>query len=89
MKKEYIIGFMTAILVFGLYSYTDTNGKYIDHIPREVYNIPVKQKNVIVTKKYDYVRDLLKKGYVCEDVDIVGHSYSNSSTVKYYTMVKY
>lgn len=91
MKKEYIIGFVIGVLLLGTMSYKTTEGQDAYYQTPGV-SIPLMQKNVIITKKYDYMRSLLKKGYICEDVDIVGKyesAYVQSKIYKYYTMVKY
>jgi hypothetical protein len=92
MKKQ-ITGFIAALVLFVMYSYKTTNGDIVHETSsRARYNIsiPLAQKNIIVTSNHDYVKKLIVKGYVCEDVDIVFFgAYSKSTNKKYYTMIKY
>lgn len=47
-----------------------------------------KQISIIVTRDKQEMRSLLKRGYICEDVDITFSQYAQVSKM-YYTMVKY
>lgn len=81
---------LTGVII----SFQTTDGKQSEHTmggSRMVINMPLKQKDVIVTKNEKRVKRLIKMGYVVEDVDIVmGNDisdYNFSST--YYTLIKY
>lgn len=68
------------------YKTTDGNDASISSGQSNII-IPLKQSYVIVATDYSRVKSLLKKGFICEDVDLAFGS--NTSVSYHYTMVKY
>lgn len=86
--KNILIGAVLAFAVFVTLSYTTTNDGLTNGNSREVYNIPLKQKSVLVTTSKDYVIKLINKGYVVQDVDVVYDDF-HSKCIYSYTLIKY
>lgn len=86
MRKELIYGILIGLGLFMILGFKDTNNQYVKgYTSNTVYNIPLKQKDVIVTSNTKQMKLFLKKGYVCEDVDI-DPIYRDEI---HYTLVKY
>lgn len=84
MRKELIYGILIGLGLFMILGFRDTNNQYVKgYTTNTVYNVPLKQTDVIVTSNQKQMKALLKKGYVCEDVDPYYRG------VIYYTLVKY
>ena len=93
MKQLFIASgalFLAAII---LSSFTDVhNGNpsnYTTH--QQVLSVPVKQKAVVVVTSVTRCKQLLKKGFILQDMDIDRRPVSQYSgtTTFYYTMIKY
>lgn len=87
--KNILIGALLAFTVFLTLSYKTTNNQLATGNSREVYNIPLMQKNVIVTTSKDYMLRLIQKSnYILQDVDVVYDDF-HSKSIYSYTLIKY
>lgn len=76
------------IFIMFLFSYKNTNNDKLSFEPsRTMYQLPLKQRDVIVTDEHTEMKKLIKKGYVVEDVDISFSSPNNHNSV--YTLILY
>lgn len=88
--SPWLLAAVLAGAIPALMSYRTTDGEATGGNYTHKVIIPLKQRNVVVTESYNYMRELLAKGYVCEDVDLIyGHATAIYEVRKYYTMVKY
>lgn len=86
--RDGLIGIIVAFIILTMLSFTDTKGKtypYNDNINN--FDIPLKQRDVTVTSDYKKMKELIKKGYVVEDVDFAFSSSTSHS--KFYTLILY
>ncbi len=77
-----------AFIVFSVMSYSTTDGRNSNGGFSATIIIPLKQKGIVVTDNIKQVYKLIKKGWVVEDVDIIGESY-HRDIERYYTLIKY
>lgn len=87
MKDVLLGGVITLVLLVGLASYTTTSGKSANTYHNRI-GIPLKQKGILVTKDVTKVYQLIKKGWIVEDVDVVINPRTNTIT-KIYTVIRY
>ena len=83
--KNVLIGFTIGFVIIAMLSFTDTKGK--NGLYNHNLNIPLKQRGVRVTSDYKMVKELIKKGWVVEDVDLAFSS--STSHAKFYTLILY
>lgn len=70
MKKT-LLGIAIGFGVFAILSYKTTSNATIDSRDgRVVYNVPLKQKNVILVYDQAKASQLQKKGWIVQDVDL-------------------
>jgi hypothetical protein len=90
--KQLFIGAGALFIAAILLSFTDVHNNH----PRYAYSdqvlsVPVKQKAIVIVNSVTRCNQLLKKGFICQDVDIVRvpKNHYDGVTVYYYTMIKY
>lgn len=85
-KTQITITGLIIVIMF-LFSYKNTNNSDLTFGHHVTYNLPVKQRDVIVTYNYSEMKKLIRKGYVVEDVDLSFNSPNNFESI--YTLVLY
>lgn len=85
-KRQITITGLIIVIMF-LFSYKNTNNSDLTFGHHVTYNLPVKQRDVIVTYNYSEMKKLIRKGYVVEDVDLSFNSPNNFESI--YTLVLY
>ena len=80
---------ITGLIIFimFLFSYKNTNNSDLTFGHHITYNLPVKQRDVIVTDNYSEMKKLIRKGYIVEDVDLCFRSSEHFKSI--YTLVLY
>ena len=88
MKKT-LLGLVIGLGVFAILSYKTTNNRNIDWRDGRIsYNLPLKQKNVMLVYSQDKASQMQKKGWIVQDVDLV-FSKTGSMEETVFTMILY
>jgi hypothetical protein len=85
--RKYLIGGLITITILGLFSYKTTDGGNT-YANSTVFNIPLKQKQVITTDDIKKVNKLVKCGYIVQFVT-ENHYNGSSRTNTTYTLIAY